>query len=203
MVQCSSSVMKKSSICEENRRNSRYLTRSLIKDVEPSIRFQSITKNPSSIMYLGLICSDGRKAPLIRIPKGVKMTSDVYIRILAEKLIPWLKRNFPDGNYLFQQDGAPCHTAKKTQDWLSENVKKFIPKDVWPPSSPDLNPLDYGIWGQLSAKIEDRKYQNLEDFDKSIRMLWCKLPPSLIRKTCAAFRRRICQVIENNGGSFE
>ena len=25
---------------------------------------------------------------------------------------------------------------------------EFIPPDLWPPSSPDLNPVDYKIWGQ-------------------------------------------------------
>ena len=95
-------------------------------------------------MYLGLVSSDGRKAPLIRIPKGVKISAAAYIDILSQNLIPWLKSTHPNGNYVFHQDGAPAHTAKKTQAWLAESIEKFIPKSLWPPSIPDLNPHDYG-----------------------------------------------------------
>jgi len=32
---------------------------------------------------------------------------------------------------------------------------KFIPPDFWPPSSPDLNPVDY----QTRGMMQDRVYQ--------------------------------------------
>ena len=50
--------------------------------------------------------------------------------------------------YIFQQDGAPTHTARATQNWRQTNCPDFIAKDQWPPNSPDLNPLDYCVWGQ-------------------------------------------------------
>jgi transposase len=41
--------------------------------------------------------------------------------------------------------GRPC---KKAQKWLEENLPgnvSFLPKELWPPYSPDLNPLDYSV----------------------------------------------------------
>jgi len=29
----------------------------------------------------------------------------------------------------------------------------FINKDAWPPNSPDLNPLDYHVWGWMLDKF--------------------------------------------------
>jgi len=29
----------------------------------------------------------------------------------------------------------------------------FIDKDAWPPKSPDLNPLDYYVWGWMLDKF--------------------------------------------------
>ena len=37
--------------------------------------------------------------------------------------------------------GAPLHTSKKTQSWFRENFFSFWDKEMWPPSSPDLNLL--------------------------------------------------------------
>jgi hypothetical protein len=41
---------------------------------------------------------------------------------------------------MFQQEGAPMLTAISTQQFLELNMAS-----VWPPYSPELNPLDYGI----------------------------------------------------------
>ena len=38
---------------------------------------------------------------------------------------------------------------------LQHETPKFIPADLWPPNSPDLNPVDYRIWGVM----QDRVYQ--------------------------------------------
>ena len=32
---------------------------------------------------------------------------------------------------------------------LQHETLKFIPTDLWPPNSPDLNPVDYRIWGLM------------------------------------------------------
>ena len=46
-------------------------------------------------------------------------------------------------DYVYQQDGASCHTANVAQQYCADNFPDFIPKKDWPPNSPDLNPLDY------------------------------------------------------------
>jgi len=66
----------------------------------------------------------------------------------------------PSG-YIFQQDGVPEHTAHATQNWLQTNCPDFIAKYPWPPNSPDLNTLDYHVWGQcwrpITNAIRNRK----------------------------------------------
>ena len=48
------------------------------------------------------------------------------------------ERAFPNGE-IFQQDLAPCHTAKKREKVLEDNHIK-VPD--WPGNSPDLNPME-------------------------------------------------------------
>ncbi|QQP50909.1 Uncharacterized protein FKW44_012067 [Caligus rogercresseyi] len=52
------------------------------------------------------------------------------------------KGHIPRQDVVWQQDSAPAHGANKTQKWQKTNMPKFWAKEVWPSSSPDLNPLD-------------------------------------------------------------
>ena len=66
---------------------------------------------------------------------------------------------FSDQKWVFQQDSAPAHKTKTTQEWLRKHVSAFISAEDWPSGSPDLNPLDYKLW----AVLEDmacRKHHN-------------------------------------------
>ncbi|CAK1589040.1 unnamed protein product [Parnassius mnemosyne] len=59
---------------------------------------------------------------------------------------------FNNRHWVFQQDSAPAHRPKSTQDWLAAREIDFIRHEDWPSSSPDLNPLDYKIWQHLEEK---------------------------------------------------
>jgi hypothetical protein len=62
---------------------------------------------------------------------------------------------YGDEYYCFQQDGAPSHIANIVQRWSEDNLTDFIPKDEWPSSSPDLNPLDFSIWGYMLGQLRN------------------------------------------------
>ena len=48
-----------------------------------------------------------------------------------EKLAVYLRKLLPDrSSAIFQQDGAPAHMAKNTQDWLKTNIPNFWAKDL-------------------------------------------------------------------------
>jgi len=57
-------------------------------------------------------------------------------------------------NFVFQQDRAPAHAAALAQDWVQKNCPAFIVKEEWPPNSPDLNPLDYHVWGTMLERFQ-------------------------------------------------
>ena len=104
------------------------------------------SKNPQSAMCLGVVGSDGNKMPLHWFEKkpgkrGVDQAH--YIEVMDTVVIPWIKKTYEDKGvvYCFQQDGAPCHTGALTQAFCEENLQDFWPKDLWPPSTPDGNPL--------------------------------------------------------------
>ena len=83
-----------------------------------------------------------------------KMNSDVYIEMLRDGALLLLQSVQEDfDEFFFQQDGARCHTSKKTIEFLRESLWNVIISqngDVnWPPKSPDLSVLDFYMWGSI------------------------------------------------------
>ena len=53
-------------------------------------------------------------------------------------------------DYTLQQNSAPWHTSQ--QSFFRNNVPTLL-EENWPPKSPDLNPVDYCVWGLLENMI--------------------------------------------------
>ena len=181
-----------------NRRNSRAVVPSGTKP-PPIMK----TKFPQKVMVLGIVASDGKKCPPIFFEAGLKITAKVYMDVLKKKVLPWLKRTYPRGNYVFQQDSAPAHKAKVTQAWMEKNFAAYWPWALWPPSSPDCNPLDYAVWGLMNTRVQATPHRNISELKATIQKEWKKLSSDYIIKSCSSFRRRIEAVIEAEGGHME
>ena len=101
------------------------------------------TKFPATVMVLGVVNNEGHVMPPHFFPQGLRVNSAAYIGVLGTVVKPWFDRVRNERPYIFQQDSAPSHKAQTTQDWLAEHFQDHITPNLWPPSSPDLNPLDY------------------------------------------------------------
>ena len=112
-------------------------------------------------MVLGIIASDGKRMPPIYFGAKERCNTTVYYSLMRYKVLPWLKENYPNNNYVWQQDGAPAHTAKKVQKFCKKNLAKFWSKEMWPPSSPDLNPLDFFWWSVIEKEANSKPHGNL------------------------------------------
>ncbi|QQP41676.1 Uncharacterized protein FKW44_005044 [Caligus rogercresseyi] len=76
---------------------------------------------------------------------GLKIGTEQYLEVMKDVVKPCMDSTYPDGNYVWEQDSAPAHKAKKTHEGCKGKLKDFWPWQMWPPSSQDLAPLDYGI----------------------------------------------------------
>ena len=186
-----------------NRRNDRYLSDKKAADVDPSIKYSQKGKHSSKIMVLGVVGSDGQKCPPIFTSANEKINQDKYLEMLRQHVLPWLRRAYPGDMYVFQQDGAPAHTAEKTQDFLKSTMADVWTKDLWPPSSPDLNPLDFSIWARLEAEACKVAHPNLESLKSAIRRSWHNMDSDYIQRACGAFRPRVERVIAAEGDFIE
>ena len=69
-------------------------------------------------------------------------------------------------------DGAPPHTAKESWQRLAANfgdrIISFKTDFVWSPYSPDLNPLDFFLWGHLKDMVYRECPQTIQELNDLI-----------------------------------
>ena len=161
------------------------------------------TQALASVMAWGAVTADG-VGPLLFLPQGVKINATVYQNsILKGSLKPWADAHFKGQVYTFQQDSAPSHKARNTQEWLRAHVPRFIASEEWPPYSPDLNPLDFLIWSILEAKVCSSRYTTTDGLKAALMREWKRIPAEVMRASCQLFTRRLADVVKARGGDIE
>jgi len=69
----------------------------------------------------------------------------------------------------YQHDGAPPNFSQVVRQYLNHkfpNTRIWIGRDGaqnWPPQPPDLNPLDYCVWGYMKAMVYAHKVNAREE----------------------------------------
>ena len=81
-----------------------------------------------------------------------KVNNESYKNMLEIGLLPDWRRLYPNGDWVFQEDGAPANRSKTTQEYLDGGTPDFIRKYEWPPQRPDCNPIDYAVWDSYAGK---------------------------------------------------
>ena len=93
---------------------------------------------------------------------GVKVNGQFYRGILLTRgLLPDIKQ-YSD-YFTLQQDGARAHRARETVEFLKVKTPDFIPPNLWPPNSPDLNPVDYKMWGLLQERVYKKSIKDVDE----------------------------------------
>lgn len=104
----------------------------------------------------------------------------------------------------FQQDGAPCHTARTTMDILRQKFpERLISRNGiinWPPRSCDLNPLDFFLWGYIKDKVYENKPNSISHLKEAICHIIGTITSDLCHRVIENFERRIHYCAEHEGG---
>lgn len=140
-----------------------------------------------------------------------RLNGHTYRRFLEENL-PILLEEVPivirDRMWLLH-DGAPAHFSVEARNYLNRRFNnRWVGRggpQAWPPRSPDLNSLDFFLWGHLKALVYNTPINNLEDLKDRI-IDSC----DIIRNTEGIFqrvrdnmKRRAQACIAAGGGHFQ
>ncbi|KAI5088077.1 bloodthirsty [Silurus meridionalis] len=100
-----------------------------------------------------------------RVEDGVKLNSQSYCQFLEDTFFKqWYRKKSASfkKNMIFMQDNAPSHTSKYSTAWLARKGIKEENLMIWPPCSPDLNPIE-NLWSIIKCAIykEGKQYTSL------------------------------------------
>jgi len=101
-----------------------------------------------------------------------------------------------------QQDSALAHQARATMEFLERETPQFISLLLWPPNSPDLNPVDYSVWSFLQ-EVYKTCITDLDDLKHRIRTEWAKLDYAVVAAAVRQWHRRLSTCVKVGGGHFE
>src|SRR5678816_4755756 len=107
----------------------------------------------------------------------VKVNGQYYRDVLLEQGLLQDIRNLTDEYFIFQQDSAPAHRARDTVALLETETPDFIPPTLWPPNSPDLNPVDYKIWSVIQEKVYRSRICDVSELRSRIVEAWDEMDP--------------------------
>ena len=149
------------------------------------------------------------KTGIVFVEPGAKVNSEYYCQhVLGGGLLPDIRarcQRYSWSTWTLQQDGAPSHTARNTLTCLRHENVTFIEPDMWPPNSPDLNPVDYAVWGALQQMVYQRRrrFKTINQLKQAIVIEWSKLSQRFIDRAIRQWRRRLECVVQQQGGHIE
>ena len=94
-------------------------------------------------------------------------------------------------------------SPKRPRLGFRRSATTSYPSLTAPPSSTDLNPLDYFVWSYIKNITNMTSHNTKASPITAIHQVFAKLPPVLVEKACSQFRINIEVVIEAEGGYIE
>lgn len=137
------------------------------------------------------------------------VTAAAYLDMLRNYVIPGLRRRGVLNSVVFQQDGAAPHTAQVVLDYLQQRFPdrliSFRTQVMWPPRSPDLNPLDFYLWGHIKQLLRGKEHASLEDLKHSIQTAVRAInqDKELLQRVIGSFKSRLSACLDEDGGHFQ
>lgn len=128
-----------------------------------------------------------------------KLSAALYQQALvASELVTKPKSYCQYGNVMLFQDGDSSHTAKSTREFLEQHGIRVVPKDVWPPNSPDLNPIE-NLQSWLGDKVCEQDPKSVAAVRHAAADAAASVPRSLLKSLIESFPNRLRNVIKAKG----
>ena len=86
---------------------------------------------------------------------------------------------------------------------LKRETPDFIPPDLWPPNSADLNLVDYSIWNILQEKVYRHRINDLDKLKQRLRVEWSNLDHAVVTAAIPQWHHHLSACVQARGGHFE
>ena len=87
--------------------------------------------------------------------------------------------------------------------WSKNHFPHFWSREVWPHTSPDLNPMDICVWSILKADTCASSHDSVEALKGSLKKAWDNILQETLCKAVDSFRCRLERAIKSREGNIE
>ena len=188
--------------CRGNRQNERYWAP---QGQHPEVLEECRVLGGDQTMCWSMIV-DGRVYLYWFEPKA-RIDQHRYLRMLQEFMKPIIDGLPGRDSFIFQQDGARCHTTPFVLAWLKEEFDGRVisgnTDTPYPACSPDLTPPDFWLWGVILAELRRLMPTSIPLLQNTAQSYCEDLPEDDVRRATAHCRLRAQVCAENGGSHFE
>ena len=93
--------------------------------------------------------------------------------------------------------------AEVTKLELLGYIEHHTPRRSAWPNSPDLNPVDYKIWGVLQERVYKTRIRDVEHLKERLVEEWASFDQKIIDGSINQWRKRLRACVSADGGHFE
>jgi len=68
---------------------------------------------------------------------------------------------------------------------------------------PDLNPMDYSIWGALQHLVYRPRFRDVNHLEEVLQTCWEQIGQDVISSATGQFSKRLSLVVATSGGHIE
>jgi hypothetical protein len=150
-----------------------------------------------SVMIWGAI-GRGHKSELVfmeKLPERKGVCSKAYLQQVLQPMV-FLLFDQLGLEYIFMEDESKVYAGNARLPRLQHGIRGF----AWPPSSPDLNPIEK-VWRWMKEELKKLPYvpKNREDMCRELQKLWDQADPHDFRHYTEQLTCKIEDVVEVRG----
>ena len=154
--------------------------------VVPTVKFGGVT----------VWCAMSYRGTGFLIPLTGNLNKNGYLDILRNSAIPSAHLLGYGDNFIFQNDGAPCHRANVVKQWKSDQNMRCL---EWSSQSPDLNPIE-NLWRDLGETVRSARCHNLNELQQTLVNEWSQIPVRRFQRLIRSMHNWIRTVIQARRG---
>ena len=131
------------------------------------------------------------------------ISSAEYKDVLKDTLLPEGTRIFGTqgvSTWFLQQDNDPTHRVGEqvVKEWNTKKGSSIQILPSWPPSSPDLSPIE-NFWGWVKRKADEKGCTNFDDFQLTVLSVIKNVPKPILRAYFNSMKARLAKTIDLEG----